>query len=645
MLPERLKQRMQPRLRRLYGDRAEECGKRVLALAERYAGQLPAVKPAWDERDVVLITYADQVRCEQSVPLGCLRRFLADAGLEPLLSTVHLLPFFPWTSDDGFSVIDYRQVDPAVGDWPDVAELGERFELMFDLVLNHVSSRSAWFQGYLAGREPYTGYFIEVDPAEDVSGVVRPRSLPLLTPVETSRGTRHVWTTFSDDQIDLNFAEPDVLVEMLDVLLFYLRQGARIIRLDAIAYLVKRLGTPCIHLPETHEVVKLMRDLMDELAPGAILLTETNVPHEENTSYFGAGDEAHMVYQFALAPLLLEALLAGDVTLLARWLADLEPPPPGCTTLNFTASHDGVGVRPLEGLMPPERFDRFIAAINARGGHVSTKRNADGTDSPYELNITYFSALGDPDPEKVTGTFCRNGPSGAAHKTYQSPFRDPARQVRRFLAGQAVMLALRGVPAVYFHSLVGTPNDTEGVAATGRARSINRRKFSRDQLDAMLAPDSPQAEVLEGYRAMLAARIAQPAFHPDGDQQVLDLPDPALLGFVRTSPDGRQRILVLLNASDRLQSVAVERITGSAPRRDLLGKGVRSLFPERPEGCCAEKAPDPFSAPERPEGCCAEKAPDPFSSADPFPLAPFQAAWVELAVEEERSHSSSGGVQ
>ncbi len=589
---ERLKQRIQRRLHRLYGSRAAECFERLVTLAARYEPELPARKSRWDERDVLLITYADQVRCPGAVPLGCLEQFLADAHLEPLLSTVHLLPFFPWTSDDGFSVVDYRQVDPAVGDWSDVAELGKRYELMFDLVLNHVSSRSAWFKGYLEGREPYTRYFIEVDPAEDVSMVVRPRSLPLLIPVETSRGTRHVWTTFSEDQIDLNFAEPDVLVEMLDVLLFYLRQGARIIRLDAIAYLGKRLGTPCIHLPETHEVVKLMRDLVDELAPGAILLTETNVPHEENISYFGTGDEAHMVYQFALAPLLLEALLSGDATLLARWLAGLAPPPAGCTVLNFTASHDGVGVRPLEGLVPPERFDRFLAAIRARGGHVSTKRNADGTDSPYELNITYFSALAEPDREKGTGTFCRNGPSGATRKTDLSPFHAPSMQVRRFLAGQAVMLALRGIPAVYFHSLVGTPNDTDGVEATGRARSINRRKFTREQLDAMLARRSPQAQVLEGYRSMLAARIAQPAFHPDGDQKVVELPDPGLLGFVRTSPDGRQRILVLLNVSDRLQRVEVGRLTGAAPRRNLL---------------------DPAGP-----------------VADAFPLASLQAAWLEI---------------
>ena len=609
MSMERLRERIEPRLRRLYADRADACLQRVLGLADRYAGTMPRLKTAWDERDAVLITYADQVRCAEAAPLVCLRRFLADAGLEPLVSTVHLLPFFPWSSDDGFSVIDYRQVDPEVGDWPDVAALGERYELMFDLVLNHVSRRSAWFQGYLEGREPYTRYFLEVDPAADLSGVVRPRSLPLLTPVETSRGVRHVWTTFSDDQIDLNFAEPDVLVAMLDVLLFYLQHGARIIRLDAIAYLGKRLGTPCIHLAETHEVVKLMRDLLDELAPGAIVLTETNVPHRENYNYFGGGDEAQMVYQFALAPLLLEALLAGDVTLLARWLAELEPPPAGCTTLNFAASHDGVGVRPLEGIMPPDRFDRFLAAIRARGGRVSTKRNADGSDSPYELNISYFSALAD-GCEKGSGAFSRNGPEGAAQKRLLTLFRDSTRQVQRFLAGQAVMLGLRGIPGIYFHSLVGTPNDEAGVERTGRARSINRRKFAREELDVMLSPGSPQAEVLDGYRAMLAQRVEQPAFHPDGAQQVVETGDPAVLGFVRTSPDGRQRILVLLNASDRLRNIEVERLVGIAPQRNLLarGEGVRS--PERPEGCSEEKTP--------------------FCTSDPFPLGAWQAAWLEL---------------
>ncbi|MCX7426452.1 MAG: sugar phosphorylase, partial [Planctomycetia bacterium] len=460
-----LRDRLAPRLRRLYGDRAEQCLDKILDRARKAAAHMPPPRDTpWDQRDVVLITYADQVRAADRCPLAALGQFLGETGLDRVINTVHLLPCFPYSSDDGFSVIDYRRIDPALGDWADVRALGRKHSLMLDLVLNHVSRRSPWYAAYAAGREPYVRYFLEVDPAADLSAVTRPRSLPLLTPVETARGTRYLWTTFSDDQIDLNYAEPDVLVEMIDVLLFYLEQGARIIRLDGIAYLWKQPGTPCIHLPQTHEVVKLLRDVVDAVAPGTILLTETNVPQAENTSYFGdGGDEARMVYQFSLAPLLLEALLSGDAGLLVGWLAELEPTPPGTTTLNFTASHDGIGVRPLEGLMPPDRFERLIESVIRRGGRVSTKRNPDGSESPYELNVTYFSALAEPD--RADGL---------------------AVQVRRFLASQALMLSLRGVPAVYFHSLVATPNDVVGAERTGRARSINRRKFDAAELRAAL---------------------------------------------------------------------------------------------------------------------------------------------------------------
>lgn len=548
-LEQTLDDRLAPRLKRLYGDRADECLKAILHRVAQAGGRMPPRGKAWDQRDVVLITYGDQVRAADQCPLAALGQFLADAQLDGLINTIHLLPFFPYSSDDGFSVVDYRTVDPALGNWQDVQALGRRYALMFDLVLNHVSRRSAWFDDYMAGREPYARYFIEVDPAANLSTVARPRSLPLLTPVDTSRGRRWVWTTFSDDQIDLDYAEPDVLVEMVDVLLFYLEHGARIVRLDAIAYLWKTLGTSCIHLPETHEVVKLLRDVVDAAAPGAMLLTETNVPHEENVSYFGRGDESHMVYQFSLAPLLLEALLTGEASLLVDWLEQLEPTPPGTTTLNFTASHDGIGVRPLEGLMPAERFDRLVEAVRRRGGRVSTRRKADGSESPYELNITYFSALAA--PEAADG--------GAV-------------QVKRFLASQAVMLALRGIPAVYFHSLVATPNDLVGLERTGRARSINRRKFDIAELRGALGClGSPPAEVLEAYRRLLAVRIAQPAFHPEAQQTPIRLAQPSLAAFMRTSRDQQQKILVAANLGPQRETIDLRTAADARATRDLLG--------------------------------------------------------------------------
>ncbi len=542
--------RIRHHLARLYPGRADEVLAELVLRIDAAASTIPMRRATWDQTDAVLITYGDQVHQAGEAPLVTLRKFLVERGLGELVSTVHILPFFPYSSDDGFSVIDYRQVDPALGDWNDVALLGRDFNLMFDLVVNHCSQHSGWFQKYLAGEEPYTSFFLEVDPGADVSLVTRPRRHPLLTPFKTSRGPRHVWTTFSDDQIDLDFASPPVLVAMIDILLFYLQRGARIIRLDAIAYLWKTLGTTCIHLAQTHEVVKLFRTIVDAVAPGTILVTETNVPHAENVSYYGRGDEAQMVYQFSLAPLLAEALQTGDATVLAGWLAGLEPTP-GTTVLNFTASHDGIGVRPLEGIMPKNRFERFIDAVRRRGGYVSMKTNTDGSESPYELNITYFDAVADP-----------NNP-------------DPALHVRRFLASQAVMLSLQGIPGIYFHSLIGTPNHHEGVGRTGRARSINRRKYERSELEAILdRSKGPQAQVLDGYRRLLAVRRRQPAFHPDAGQRVIGTEPASLVAFVRESISSPQRLLVLANLGSQAFSVEVEKLIGAQPQRDLLDGDV-----------------------------------------------------------------------
>lgn len=512
----------------LYGDTAPACLDGIVSLAESYRETI-ARHPhlPWHERDVVLITYGDQVRSPGQSPLAALARFLARHRLHELVSTVHLLPFFPSTSDDGFSVSDYRQVDPDIGSWQDIARLVSSFELMFDLVLNHCSAQHRWFQEYLAGRTPYDEYFLACEPSAELAQVTRPRTTPLCTAVETASGPRRVWTTFSADQIDLNWASPHVLLEMLDTLLFYVLRGARIIRLDAIAYLWKRPGTTCIHLPETHAVVKLIRLLLDAVAPGTWLLTETNVPHRENVSYFGAGDEAQMVYQFSLPPLLLDAFVSGDARVLMQWLARLTPAAPGTTYFNFTASHDGVGLRPLEDLLPPARIAALIEAMRARGAAASLRRTPDGRDQVYELNVSYFSALSDP----------------------QQP--DTATHVRRFLASQAVMLALRGIPGIYFHSLVGTPNALDNVRQTGRPRSINRHKFQWDELESILATsDHPSRQVFAGYCGLLSVRRQQPAFHPDAAQDVVPLHPDAVISFVRSSTTTGQQILCATNVSD-----------------------------------------------------------------------------------------------
>ena len=558
-LPDSARGPVRDKLASLYGGAAEDTLAAIDALADRHAGAASRDGGRdgglWDERDAVLITYGDMVRADgvaagaPSHALAEQTRWLRDHGLREHLSAVHLLPHFPYSSDDGFSVIDYRAVDPAVGDWDDVAALGADFDLAFDYVLNHCSAESDWFRAFLRDEEPHRDWFITEDPADPrLNEITRPRTHPLLTPFETAAGTKHVWTTFSADQVDLNFANPEVLVEMLDVLLGYAAKGARIVRMDAIAYLWKRLGTRCIHLPETHTALKLMRDVLDAVAPGTLILSETNVPHAENVSYFGGGDEAHLVYNFSLPPLLLDAFTTGDGQYLNAWLRNLEEPGTGMTYFNFTASHDGVGVRPMEGLAPPERLGGLVEAVEARGGQVSRKANPDGTKTPYELNCTYFSALSDPGA----------GDSAEARDAH----------VRRFLSSQAVMLALKGIPGVYFHSLVGTPNWQAGVEETGRARTINRRKYERADLDAHLATPAAGA-VFAGYQKMLAARRAEPAFHPEAAQTVPDL-GPAVVAVVRTAADGG-RVLCATNLTGSPIVLDASEVAGWGEATDLLG--------------------------------------------------------------------------
>ena len=528
-------------LTHLYGPRAGEVQRRIgqhlanfrtASTASPPANTAGHDAPTWSEKDQWVICYGDSILDEGTPPLAVLdtflQRYLGDA-----ISGVHVLPFFPWSSDDGFSVIHYREVNSELGEWAHIQTLASHYDLMADLVLNHVSRESLWFVDYLTGSLPGRDYFIEVDPDTDVSQVTRPRSSPLLVPISTRRGTRHVWATFSEDQIDLNFENPDVLLEFVGILLFYLQQGVRIIRLDAVAFLWKRLGTSCIHLPETHTVVRLLRAIVDEIAPGTLLITETNVPHAENISYFGlerlakgAPDEAHMVYQFALPPLLLHTLTRGEATTIQTWLNSLPVLPEQCTYLNFTASHDGIGVRPLEGLLPDHERDALLELMHRFGGFVSMRSNPDGSDTPYEINITWFEAM--------CGT--RRGP-------------DPW-QIARFLCSQAIMLSLQGIPALYIHTLTGTLNDVEGVERSGRLRSINRRRWQLEELALLLeSPSTPTHDVFHALHRLLEQRRQEPCFHPNAPQRVIETP-PELLAIERGPLRNGRRLLALYNVTD-----------------------------------------------------------------------------------------------
>ncbi len=531
---------------------------RLEKMLAHYAGRIPPAASAhyFDESDAVLITYGDMVQRPGEAPLRTLGGFLEN-HLSGVVKGVHLLPFYPYTSDDGFSVVDYAIVDPALGDWSYVTAIGRSFRLMFDAVINHISAESGWFKAFLAGDPHYRRFFHAIDPGEDLSAVFRPRALPLLTEVQTVSGPRHVWTTFSDDQIDLNFAEPEVFLAIVDLLLFYVQQGAGLIRLDAIGFMWKEIGTTCIHLPQTHALIQLFRAIMDEIAPQVVLVTETNVPHLDNISYFGDGtNEAQMVYNFSLPPLTLHAFHTGNAGILSEWARTLTLPSDRVTFFNFLASHDGIGLTPARGLLPEAAVEAIAERVLRLGGRVSYRNNPDGSQSPYELNINYFDALADPD----------------------RPDEDPGRMASRFLCAQAIMLALRGMPGIYFHSLFGSRGWPEGVAETGRARTINREKLAINRLEAELADStSLRHRIFAGFRRLLRARTGSPAFHPTGEQEILQL-HPAVFAVWRQDIARREEVICLQNVSE---AAAVIPLPAGRYEDLLTGQGHGSDAPLR----------------------------------------------------------------
>ena len=531
-------------LNKIYGKQTGSLAlERITTIIEKYDGQHRKKDSYFSQEDVVLITYGDSLKKQGEAPLATLHAF-ANQYLKGAISNIHFLPFFPYSSDDGFSVMDFFQIDPALGSWQEVAAIGQDFELMFDYVVNHFSSKGQWFENYLAGQKGFDNFAIEVDPVTDLSMVTRPRSLPLLSEYNKKDGQAvHLWTTFSADQIDFNFRSLDVLEKMIEVLLFYADQGATILRLDAIAYLWKEVGTNCIHLPQTHNMVKLFRAVLDQVAPDVIILTETNVPHDENISYFGDGrDEAQMIYNFTLPPLLFYTLVTEDATILSDWARGLHLASADNTFFNFTASHDGIGVRPLEGILETSEIEKLIEIVKSNEGQVSYKRNPDGSDSPYELNITYVDAI------------LGNNVSDRAEK---------------FLASQSIQYALPGVPATYIHSLLGSRNWVEGVQETGRARSINREKLQVEKLTAELNdPESLRARIFFPYLNLIKIRKKQKAFHPNAGFEILQT-DPRIFGIKRYSAD--QTIVALTNISSKPVSVSLPASVSNGLSTDLIG--------------------------------------------------------------------------
>ena len=503
------------------------------AISERIKGyknkNIRPRKGQWDQDDVFLITYGDQFYEDGETKLTTFNK-MYQQFFSDTFPIVHFLPFFPYSSDDGFSVIDYEQVNPEIGDWADVQVMNRNARLMFDFVCNHMSAKSNWFQGYLNNRTSYKDFFIESDPSIDLSMVTRPRTSPLLSEfVDLDGKIRNIWTTFSDDQVDLNFANPKVLLRMIDVLLFYVDQGADFIRLDAVGFLWKKAGTSSIHLPETHKIIQLFRSIVEEVAPGTILITETNMPHQDNISYFGDGtNEAQMVYQFPLPPLVLHAIRTGNTSYLQKWANEIYLPTEGVSFFNFLASHDGIGLNPIRGIIDETEILDLVASIEKEGALVNYKQNPDCSFSPYEINTTYIDALSNQSDEDEL-------------------------RLKRFMVAHSILLTIIGIPAVYVQSILGGRNYYEGVEKTGANRTINRQKYKASEIcDSLLKSGSFRNQVYRELQELIQLRRSEEAFHPNCAMRVLET-NHATFGIVRD-----EKVYVLHNMSDQAQTISLD---------------------------------------------------------------------------------------
>ena len=548
----------------LYGqERAADLTQRLLAILEQFRHENPEITKLSkagrvSERDAILITYGDMVQEAGKAHLQTLAEFL-EQNLADTISSVHLLPFFPYSSDDGFSVIDYVQVNPDLGSWDDIARFGQKFRLMFDAVINHISATSEWFQGFLSDDSAYSDHFIVIEPGTDLSMVFRPRSSPLLTPFQTPSGEKLVWTTFSTDQIDLNYRNPELLLEVIRILLYYVAKGADFLRLDAVTFLWKEINTSSANLPQTHRIIQLIRTVLDLVAPYVTVITETNIPHKDNIAYFGDGaNEAQMVYNFALPLLTAHAFLTGSAVTLSDWAATLKLPSKKATFFNFLAAHDGIGIQPVKNILSPSEINQILDHALAQGGNISHKSEPDGSLSPYEININYLDMLSD---------------SG-------DPDEDLSLLTQRFITSHAIMFALRGVPGIYFHSLFGSRNWSAGVEQTGRYRTINREKLVRSELEADLSDEgSLRHQIFQRLSELLIQRAASSAFHPAGGQRVIRCHQ-GIFALTRSSVDGSNRLLCLHNVSDESLDASMDlRDSSLTPAHNLIDMSTGEIFP------------------------------------------------------------------
>ena len=507
----------------------------IVQIIEKFNKKNPKKKKNISEKTTLVICYGDSVYSEKKKSIRVFQNFF-QKKLKNYFNTIHFLPFYPSSSDSGFAVKDHYKVENKLGNWSDIKNVSKSSDVMADMVINHSSARGLWFRNFLKKKEPGKDYFLTVDAKFNTSKVVRPRDHKLLKKIKIFKKSDYLWRTFSPDQIDLNFKNPSVLIEFIKIMIHLINNGVTIFRLDAIAYLWKENRTKCINLKQTHEIIKLLRNIIELLNIQTTIITETNLPEKENLSYFGKNDEANWIYNFSLPPLLIHAFLFENSSFLNKWSKNLPNTKNENCYLNFIASHDGIGIRPTEGLLDEQTLNNFLKRLKKNGSKFSFRKVQNKVKKVYEANITVFNALKKSDYDQK-GKF----------------------NLERYVSAHAIMISFEGIPAIYFNSLFGTSNDEAKFIITGNNRDVNRYRWNLKNITSKLKNnESKQSIFYNKLCYLLNIRRKQKAFHPNATRLNLNF-GPKIYGFKRISKDRKQTIICITNISSQKQKIKVHK--------------------------------------------------------------------------------------
>ncbi len=507
------------------------------------------------EKTTLVICYGDNINSNQKSSIQVFQNFFKK-NLKKYFNAIHFLPFYPSSSDSGFAVKDHYKIEKRIGNWSDIKKISKNNHVMADIVINHSSARGLWFKNFLKKKRPGKDYFLTVNSKFNTSKVVRPRDHKLLKKIDIFRKSDYLWRTFSADQIDLDFKNPSVLLRFIKIMVHLVSNGVTIFRLDAIAYLWKKNGTNCINLKQTHEIVKLLRLISNLLNVETIIITETNLPEKENLSYFGKNDEANWIYNFSLPPLLIHAFLFENSSYLNKWSKKLPNAKFQNSYLNFIASHDGIGMRPTEGILNERSLNNFLKRLKKNGSKFSYRKVQNKSRKVYEANITVFDAL------KKSNT----DPNGKFF-------------LERYISAHAIMISFEGIPAIYFNSLFGKSNDEAKYVITGNNRDVNRYKWSYENITKKLKDkNSKQSIFYQNLVKLLEIKRKQKAFHPNAKRLNINLGS-KIFCYERISLDKKQTIICISNLSTKLQYIKINK--NLIKYRDLLGRKIFFTFDKK----------------------------------------------------------------